>query len=40
MRMLGFPGFAPTGSAAWLMERAGLSADGIVQASHDLLGVR
>jgi transketolase len=40
MRMLGFPGFAPTGSAAWLMERAGLSADGIVQASYDLLGVR
>jgi len=37
MRMLGFPGFAPTGSAAWLMERAGLSADGIVQASRDLL---
>jgi transketolase len=40
MRMLGFAGFAPTGSAAWLMERAGLSADGIVQASHDLLGTR
>ncbi len=37
MRMLGFPGFAPTGSAAWLMEQAGLSADGIVQASRDLL---
>ncbi|MBJ6123445.1 transketolase family protein [Sphingomonas mollis] len=40
MRMLGFPGFAPTGSAAWLMERTGLSADGIVQAAHDLLRTR
>src|SRR3546814_4166280 len=25
MRLLGFPGFLPTGSAAWLMDRFGLS---------------
>ncbi len=38
MRMLGFPGFAQTGSADWLMQQAGLSADGIAQAALDLLG--
>jgi transketolase len=37
MRMLGFPGFAPTGSAAWLMEHAGLTADGIAAAARDLV---
>ncbi|PJI89313.1 transketolase [Sphingomonas koreensis] len=40
MRMLGFPGFLPTGSAAWLMERYGLSATGIVAAARELLGTR
>lgn len=40
MRMLGFPGFPPTGSAAWLMERFGLSAKGIAAAARDLLGAR
>ena len=40
MRMLGFPGFLPTGSAAWLMERYGLSADGIAAAARELLGTR
>jgi len=38
MRMIGFPGFAPTGSAAWLMEHFGLSAAGIADAARDLLG--
>lgn len=37
MRMIGFPGFAPTGSAPWLMERFGLSATGIAGAARDLL---
>ncbi len=40
MRMLGFPGFLPTGSAAWLMERYGLTASGIVAAVHDVLEQR
>jgi len=38
MRMLGFPGFAPTGSAAWLMEHFGLTAPGIATAARELLG--
>lgn len=38
MRMLGFPGFLPTGSAQWLMTRHGLTADGIAAAALDLLG--
>lgn len=38
MRMIGFPGFLPTGSAAWLMERYGLTADGIAAAARELLG--
>ncbi len=37
MRMLGFPGFLPTGSAKWLMERFGLTADGIAAAARDLV---
>src|SRR3546814_20409596 len=40
MRLLGFPGFLPTGSAAWLMDRFGLSADGIAGAARELLGLR
>ncbi len=40
MRMLGFPGFLPTGSASWLMERYGLSATGIAAAARELLGTR
>lgn len=32
MRILGFPGFQPTGSADFLMERAGLTASGIADA--------
>ncbi|KQZ31247.1 transketolase family protein [Caulobacter sp. Root1472] len=37
MRILGFPGFLPTGSAEWLMEHHGLTADGIAQAARGLL---
>ena len=40
MRMLGFPGFLPTGSASWLMERYGLSATGIAAAARELLGTK
>lgn len=40
MRMLGFPGFLPTGSASWLMERFGLTADGIAAATRELLRAR
>jgi transketolase len=29
MRIMGFPGFLPTGSADWLMEHFGLTAAGI-----------
>jgi transketolase len=39
MRLLGFPGFAPTGSAAWLMEHFGLTAPGIAAAARELIGV-
>ncbi|HEU4960589.1 MAG TPA: transketolase C-terminal domain-containing protein [Sphingomonas sp.] len=38
MRILGFPGFLPTGSAEWLMEQHGLTADGIAAAARDVLG--
>jgi transketolase len=37
MRMLGFPGFLPTGSASWLMEHFGLTADGIAAAARELI---
>ena len=37
MKMLGFPGFLPTGSAKWLMEHFGLTADGIAAAARDLI---
>ena len=40
MRMLGFPGFLPTGSASWLMEHFGLTADGIAAAARELIAVR
>ncbi|HTM78523.1 MAG TPA: transketolase C-terminal domain-containing protein [Devosia sp.] len=32
MRIMGFPGFVPTGSAAWLMDHFGLTASGIADA--------
>ena len=40
MRILGFPGFLPTGSAEFLMERYGLTAGGIAQAVRGLLANR
>jgi transketolase len=40
MRILGFPGFVPTGSAEWLMEHFGLTANGIIAAAQSLLKKR
>ena len=38
MRILGVPGvFAPTGSAQWLLEHFGLTADGIAEAARELV---
>jgi transketolase len=38
MRILGFPGFAPTGPAPWLLEHFGLNAAGITDAVVETLG--
>lgn len=39
VRRLGVPDeWAPTGSESWLMDRWGMSADGVVAAAHELLG--
>lgn len=40
MRILGFPGFLPTGSAEWLMEHFGLTVAGIAGAARQLLQQR
>lgn len=41
MRILGVPGvFAPTGSAEWLLEHFGLTAQGIADAALELVGER
>lgn len=41
MRILGVPGvFAPTGSATWLLEHFGLTAQGICEAALELVGDR
>lgn len=37
MRILGFPGFVPTGSAEWLLNHFGLNAQGMAAAAQDLL---
>lgn len=37
MRILGVPGFAPTGSAAFLLDHFGLNAEGIARAARDLV---
>ena len=37
MRIMGFPGFLPTGSAEWLLEHFGLTADGIAGAAQQLV---
>jgi len=36
MRILGVPGFAPTGTTQFLLEHFGLTADGIAEAAHAL----
>jgi transketolase len=36
MRILGISGFAPTGSASYLLDHFGLTADGIATAAHEL----
>ncbi|MEW2567163.1 transketolase C-terminal domain-containing protein [Streptomyces sp. NPDC047070] len=38
VRMLGVPSFAPTGSAAFLLEHFGLTADGVAGAAREALG--
>ncbi|MGP2440411.1 transketolase family protein [Streptomyces sp. JW3] len=38
VRMLGVPGFAPTGSASFLLDHFGLSAEGIAGAAREVLG--
>ncbi len=38
MRILGFPGFCPTGAPAFLFEQAGLTPDGIAAAAHEIVG--
>jgi transketolase len=40
MRIMGFPGFLPTGSAEWLMEHFGLTAEGIARTVRDVLTKR
>jgi transketolase len=37
MRILGFPGFAPTGSIDFLLEWAGLTAEGMVRAAREIV---
>jgi transketolase len=37
MRILGFPGFLPTGSAEWLIEHFGLTPGGIADAARQLM---
>jgi transketolase len=37
MRIMGFPGFLPTGSAEWLLEHFGLNAQGIADAAQQLI---
>ena len=38
MRILGVPGFAPTGTTQFLLEHFGLTASGIAKAAQALLG--
>ena len=38
MRLLGFPGFCPTGSATFLLDHFGLNADGIAAAARGVIG--
>ena len=38
MRILGFPGFCPTGSPTFLLERYGMSPEGIADAAREVIG--
>ena len=38
MRLLGFEGFCPTGSPAFLFEQAGLTPEGIASAAREVIG--
>jgi len=38
MRIIGVPGFAPTGNATFLLEHFGLTVEGVVDAVHSVLG--
>lgn len=40
IRILGFPGFLPTGSASWLLDEFGLTAAGIASAAREVLDKR
>jgi transketolase len=40
MRILGFPGFLPTGSPEFLLERFGLTANGIAEAVREIVATR
>ena len=40
IRMVGFPGFMPTGSAAYLFEKFGLTADGIAAAVREVVAAK
>ena len=40
IRILGFPGFMPTGSVSFLFERYGLTAAGIATAAREAMGAR
>lgn len=40
MRILGFPGFAPTGSAEWLFDHFGLNAAGLARAAREVIAAK
>ncbi len=40
IRILGFPGFMPTGSPKFLFEKFGLTSDGIEKAAHEAIALR
>ena len=40
MRILGFPGFVPTGSAEWLLDHFGLNAAGLARAAREVIAAK
>jgi transketolase len=40
MRILGFPGFLPTGSPEFLLDRFGLTANGVAEAVREIVAMR